>query len=43
MGGRVNFAVQGVDGSRQPTEKELKLAKHQGKVFYETVSRVAFQ
>lgn len=30
------------DGSRQPTELELKLATIQGKVFYETVSKVKF-
>jgi NAD(P)H dehydrogenase (quinone) len=30
------------DGSRQPSAKELELAEIQGKVFYETVSKVNF-
>ncbi|KAF2836512.1 benzoquinone reductase [Patellaria atrata CBS 101060] len=30
------------DGSRQPSEKELELARIQGKCFYETVSKVNF-
>jgi NAD(P)H dehydrogenase (quinone) len=30
------------DGSRQPTALELELATIQGKVFYETVSKVQF-
>lgn len=30
------------DGSRQPTENELELAKLQGKTFYEHVSKVSF-
>ena len=30
----------GADGSRQPTELELKIATAQGKAFYETVSKV---
>ncbi|KAF2164495.1 benzoquinone reductase [Zasmidium cellare ATCC 36951] len=30
------------DGSRQPTEKELTLAKEQGKAFYGAVSKVNF-
>jgi NAD(P)H dehydrogenase (quinone) len=30
------------DGSRQPSQKELELAEVQGKMFYETVSRVNF-
>ncbi|OQO00516.1 Minor allergen Cla h 7 [Cryoendolithus antarcticus] len=30
------------DGSRQPTEKELRVATAQGKMFYETVARVNF-
>ena len=30
------------DGSRQPSEKELQLAEIQGKMFYETVSKVSF-
>jgi NAD(P)H dehydrogenase (quinone) len=29
----------GVDGSRQPSQKELTLAEIQGKAFYETVAR----
>lgn len=33
---------QAGDGSRQPSELELQLAEIQGKVFYETVSRVDF-
>jgi len=32
----------GADGSRQPTALELELAEIQGKVFYETVSKVNF-
>jgi len=32
----------GADGSRQPTPLELELAEIQGKVFYETVSKVNF-
>ena len=31
--------IQGGDGSRQPTEKELELATLQGKAFYEAVSK----
>lgn len=31
------------DGSRQPTEKELEVAKAQGKAFYEAVAKVNFQ
>ena len=34
--------VQGGDGSRMPTDLELKLATYQGKSFYERVSRVNF-
>lgn len=30
------------DGSRMPTEKEKQLATHQGKIFYEAVSKVSF-
>ncbi len=30
------------DGSRQPSSKELEVAKIQGKSFYETVSKVSF-
>jgi NAD(P)H dehydrogenase (quinone) len=30
------------DGSRQPTAKELELAKTQGKAFYEHISKVSF-
>lgn len=33
---------QGGDGSRQPTDKELELARIQGKAFYEAVSKVDF-
>ena len=32
----------GVTGERQPSERELFLAKTQGKVFWETVSKVNF-
>lgn len=32
----------GGDGSRQPTEKEIQLATHQGKVFYQAVAKVNF-
>ena len=32
----------GADGSRQPTEKELELARTHGKSFYEVVSKVNF-
>ncbi|KAF9792242.1 flavoprotein-like protein [Thelephora terrestris] len=32
----------GADGSRQPTELEREIASTQGKVFWETVSRVKF-
>ena len=32
----------GTDGSRQPSELELKIATIQGKAFYETVSKVKF-
>ena len=32
----------GLDGSRQPTPKELELAEIQGKGFYETVAKVNF-
>ncbi|KAM0722079.1 hypothetical protein Q7P37_003005 [Cladosporium fusiforme] len=32
----------GGDGSRQPTEKELEVAKAQGKAFFEAVSKVNF-
>ncbi|KAI9698177.1 MAG: Minor allergen Cla h 7 [Candelina mexicana] len=32
----------GGDGSRQPTDKEIQLATHQGKVFYQAVSKVDF-
>ncbi|KAF3932444.1 hypothetical protein ABW19_dt0201449 [Dactylella cylindrospora] len=32
----------GADGSRQPSDKEKELASIQGKVFYETVSKVNF-
>ncbi|KAI9866549.1 MAG: Minor allergen Alt a 7 [Trichoglossum hirsutum] len=32
----------GADGSRKPTELELKLAKAQGEAFYSTVSKVKF-
>ena len=34
--------MQAADGSRQPTEKELELAREQGKAFYQTVSKVNF-
>ena len=34
--------LQGADGSRQPTEKELTLATEQGKAFYGAVSKVNF-
>ena len=34
--------LAGPDGSRQPSELELEVAKIQGKTFYETVSKVAF-
>lgn len=33
----------GGDGSRRPSEKEKQLARLQGKVFYEAVSKVRFQ
>lgn len=33
---------QNGDGSRQPTEKELEVAKAQGKAFYEAVAKVNF-
>lgn len=36
------FFSQAADGSRQPTEKELTLAKEQGKAFYGAVSKVNF-
>ena len=32
----------GAKGERQPSEKELDLAKTQGKVFYETVAKMKF-
>ncbi|WPG98887.1 putative minor allergen alt a 7 protein [Acrodontium crateriforme] len=32
----------GIDGSRQPSAKELEVANIQGKVFFETVSKVSF-
>ena len=32
----------GSDGSRQPSELELEVAKIQGKSFWETVAKVAF-
>jgi len=32
----------GGDGSRQPTEKELEIARIQGKSFFETVKKVSF-
>ncbi|KAL5364421.1 flavoprotein-like protein [Aspergillus floccosus] len=32
----------GADGSRQPTELELNVAKEQGKAFYEHVAKVSF-
>jgi NAD(P)H dehydrogenase (quinone) len=35
-------SIQAADGSRQPSQKELELAEVQGKMFYETVSRVNF-
>lgn len=35
------LSTQGGDGSRQPTSKELELARLQGKGFYEIVSRAA--
>ena len=31
--------VKGVDGSRQPTAKELGMATAQGKAFYEAVAK----
>lgn len=31
--------LQGSDGSRQPTAKELELATAQGKAFYEAVAK----
>ena len=34
--------MQGVDGSRQPSEKELSLATEQGKCYYKLVSKVNF-
>lgn len=42
----VVFAVlmggQGADGSRQPSELEITIAKAQGKMFWETVAKVSF-
>lgn len=35
--------IQSGDGSRQPTAKELDVAKAQGKAFYEAVAKVNFQ
>ncbi|KAI9794494.1 MAG: Minor allergen Cla h 7 [Candelina submexicana] len=32
----------GGDGSRQPSDKEIQLATHQGKAFYQAVSKVDF-
>jgi len=37
-----NEMLQGGDGSRQPTQKELEVAKAQGKAFFEAVSKVNF-
>lgn len=34
--------LQGADGSRQPSAKELEIAQIHGKSFYETVARVNF-
>jgi len=34
--------LQGGDGSRQPTAKELELAEAQGKMFWNTVAKVNF-
>ena len=35
--------TKGADGSRKPTDLELKIAEIQGRSFYEKVSRVQFQ
>lgn len=34
-----NSHTQGLDGSRQPSAKELELAEIQGKMFYETIAK----
>lgn len=39
----IDSSQQGADGSRQPSELELELAKIHGEQFYKTVARVNFE